>query len=144
MWCQYCREFLFKNGKKIDREILFCLIASPSSEVEVRAAAKDVFNKFENVQIRQAYSLAMQSTIRNPGMIEDVADNGSLWEKLKASGTNMTYNKLDSLNQIFLDVKIEEIIRICYGFTGGEAPSMRGADILMLAFGVCKKEPEEE
>jgi hypothetical protein len=134
--------FSYKNGTKINREILFCLIQSPSSEENVRAAVKDVFKQFENTQIRQAYALALESTIRSPNMIADVSEKGSLWEKLKNGVSNMVYKRLDSLNQIFLDAKIEEIIRTCYGFTGGEAPSMWGAQVMKLAFGVVKMEEE--
>jgi hypothetical protein len=128
--------FSFKNGKKIDREILFALLPHPSTEESVKAAVKDVFKQFENPQIRKAYHLSMQNTVRSTNMISDVQANGPLWDKLKAAADNMVYTKLYSLNEIFLDIKIEEIIRVCFGMTGGESPSMWGSSVAKLAFGV--------
>ena len=84
----------------------------------------------------------MQNTVPSEKMIEDASEKGPLWDKLQAAANHMTYTRLNSLDQIFLDVKIEEIIRLSYGFTGGKAPSMWGRDILMLAFGVAKTEEE--
>lgn len=133
--------YVYKQGKKIDREILFGILPSPSTEESVKLAATEILKHFENPKIRQAYACALETTINSANMVADVGEAGSLWEKLSAAGRNIVYKQLGSLNEIFLDVKIEEIIRVSYGLTGGEGPSMWNSKLNKLAFGI-KEEPE--
>jgi hypothetical protein len=130
--------YVYKQGKRIDREMLFGLLPSPSSEEIVKNITMDVFNHFTNPKIQSAYGVALENTINSTNMVADVKVNGPLWEKLKAAAKNISFKKLSSLNEVFLDVKIEEIIRLSYGMTGGEAPSMWGEDIVKLAFGSAR------
>lgn len=134
--------FPFKNGNHINREVLFCLIQSPSTEEDIRLAAKELFKQFDNVKIRQCYEMAMGNEVRNDNMLAECGPKGILWDKLKAGSSNMTYTRLESLNHIFLDEKIEEIIRVAYGMEDDKGCSMWPKDVLMAAFGVVKTEEE--
>lgn len=132
--------YVYKQGKKIDREILFGLIPSPSSEESVKQIVKEILNHFDNPKVCRAYGVALENSINSANMIADAGESGGLWEKLQAAGRNMTYKRLGSLNEVFLDVKIEEIIRQMYHLTGGEGPSMWPSKLNNLAFGI-KEEP---
>ena len=64
-----------------------------------------------------------------------MSEGGQLWEKLAAASNNMTYTKHKSLNQVFCDHTIEEIIQLTFGYSGGDSPSMWDQRHYKLAFG---------
>ena len=124
-----------KSGKKMDLMILFGLIPSPSSEIDVKNAMTHFCAQFKNTKIQMAYRIAMENTMKADSIKQDVAENGKLWEKLASAANNIHYNKIDQLSQVLCDKTIEEIIQLTYGYGGGVSPSMWDRKIFKLAFG---------
>jgi hypothetical protein len=128
-------SFVLKSGKKMDRMILFGLIPSPSNEVNVKEAAVKFCAQCKNGRIQAAYRMAMENTMKADSIKKDVGEGGQLWEKLASAANNVVYHKIESLNQVLCDHTIEEIIRLTFGYSGGESPSMWDRRVFKLAFG---------
>lgn len=131
--------FTLKNGKKMDRMILFGLLPSPTCEMSVKEIAATFCNQCKNPKIRLAYAIAMDSTMKADSIKKDVGENGQLWEKLASASNNIVYRQLGHLSEVFCDHTIEEIIRLTYGYSGGDSPSMWDRRVFKLAYGEARE-----
>lgn len=134
------QSFMLKSGKKMDKMVLFGLIASPSDEMQVKEIAVKFCGQCRNRRIQAAYSLAMNNMMKADSIKKDVGEGGQLWEKLASAAGNICYHKVDSLNQVFCDHTIEEIIVLTFGYNGGESPSMWDRRHFNLAFGESRSD----
>jgi hypothetical protein len=128
-------SFTLKSGKKMEVFILFGLIASPSSESSVKEAMLKFAQQCKNPKIQKAYALTLDQTMKAESIKKDVQEGGPLWEKLISGSGNIVYKRLKCLSHVLCDNKIEEIIRLCYGYGGGLSPSMWDRTVFNLAFG---------
>lgn len=128
-------SFTLKSGKKMDKMILYGLVPSPSSELTVKETAAKFCAQMKNSRVQAAYRMAMESTMKADSIKKDVGDGGPLWEKLASAANNVRYHNIESLNQVLCDHTIEEIIRLTYGYSGGESPSMWDRRVFKLAYG---------
>jgi hypothetical protein len=132
-------SFTLKNGKKMDRMMLFGLINSPCSEGDVKAHAVKFCNQCKNVKIQMAYRCAMENTMKADSIKKDCTEGGPLWEKLGSAANNIVYKRIANLAEILCDHTIEEIITLTYGYSGNESPSMWDRRVFKLAFGETKE-----
>jgi hypothetical protein len=128
-------SFTLKSGKKMDRMILFGLISSPASEADVKAELVKFVETCKNPKIKFSYAMSMENTMKAENIKKDVQEDGPLWEKLISGAGNIVYRRLRCLSEVMCDHSIEEIIRLCYGYSGGLSPSMWDRRVFKLAFG---------
>jgi hypothetical protein len=125
-----------KSGSRMERMTLFGLIPNPSTAMDVKTAAVHFTNQCKVLKIQRAYFVAMEGTMKAASIIKDTQDgSGPLWEKLASSANNVVYHELESLNQVMLDEKIEEVIARAYDWEGGASPSMWPMKVQRFGFG---------
>jgi hypothetical protein len=129
------RQFTTKsNGKVVNQYVLYGLVKATRNNGEIAKLIKQFVDHCKNPVIREAYFHTITGKMPSSSIKNDCNPKGKYWIKLASGANNIKVREMQSLDQVFLDHDIHQMINLAYATKGASSQNW-SAEIRSIAFG---------